>query len=688
MPTRKVEYCRTPLRVGAAWDSTPIMSGDHPPEVVLFRATLDHAGPDRSDAAPDKLDADFDLDDIQASAGEPQPQPEPELEFATELPLAVQQPAQPATSTPAPAAAPVVAAPEPAPEAAPAPTKPAAPSTVRVDVGLLDRMMNLVGELVLARNQILGHTSMVSDPEAAGAVSRLNMITTELQERVMKTRMQPIGNLFSRLPRLVRDLSKKLGKEIELDLMGHDTELDRTLVEAIGDPLTHLVRNALDHGIETPDERMDCGKEAKGTLSIRAYHEGGRVLIEIVDDGGGIDADRVRDKALEKGLISAEEADQLTEPEAIRLLFRPGFSTAEEVSAVSGRGVGLDVVKCNIERIGGSIEVRSERWVGTEFRIELPLTLAIVPALIVRSGAQIYAIPQSALEELVRVGVSGGSAAVEFVSGAPMTRLRGRLLPVVFLDEQLRPELPRFGEGDVSDSVLNMLVLSAGRHRFGLVVDEVLDTHEIVVKPLGAQLQQLPTFAGATIMGDGTVALIIDVVGVAQLAGVFRDGRHLDARNLDDESVGGPSESLLALAPDRGKGQAAVPLSSVARLEELEESRVERSGSRELLQYRGGLLPLLRLSEWLPGTFTGGDPGSRKRLVVCTDGRRTAGIVVEGGVDIIEQTIEVERSEEQRRGVLRAVVLDDKLTEVLDVAALLEAADPGADGDVSLSNWA
>lgn len=564
-------------------------------------------------------------------------------------------------------------------------SKPAAPSTVRVDVGLLDRMMNLVGELVLARNEILGQASMLSEPEAASAVARLNTITTELQERVMKTRMQPIANLFSRIPRLVRDLSKSLGKQVELEVSGHDTELDRTLIEAIGDPLTHLVRNALDHGLETPDEREDCGKEATGTLSIRAYHQGGRVHLEIVDDGGGINADRVRAKALEKGLITGDEAASLTDQEAVRLLFRPGFSTAEEVSAVSGRGVGLDVVRCNIERIGGSIEVRSERWVGTEFRIELPLTLAIVPALIVRSGGQSFAIPQSALEELVRVGVSGGSAAVEWVSGAPMTRLRGRLLPVVFLHEQLHPDRARFGEGDLGDEVLNMLVLSAGRQRFGLVVDEVLDTHEIVVKPMGVQLQQLPTYAGATIMGDGTVALILDVVGVAQLSGVFREGRGEDDLIAADAAVErGPVEALLALAPGRGGGHAAVPLSAVARLEELHEAQVERAGDRELLQYRGGLLPLVRLSDWLPGCAPSGDPNSLKRLVVCTDGARTAGLVVEGGVDIIEQAIEVQRCDEQRHGVVRSVVLADRVTEVLDLAALLEAADPVADGQRSM----
>jgi two-component system chemotaxis sensor kinase CheA len=430
--------------------------------------------------------------------------------FLLQPPPADQSP--PPSRKPAPATALVESAAKPAPER-PAPTPPAsgtaiADSSIRVDVPLLDKLMNLVGELVLARNQIVEYTLIQENPQLIAASQRLNLITSELQEGIMRTRMQPISNIWAKIPRVVRDLAISCGKQIRVEMEGKETELDKSLIEAMKDPLTHLIRNAVDHGIEMPAARQAAGKPEEGCLLMRAYHEGGQVHIEIADNGAGLNPVKLRTKALEKGLITPERASAMSDQDFRRLIFLAGFSTAEKVTNISGRGVGMDVVKTNIEKIGGVIDLESELGRGTTFKIRIPLTLAIVPALIVTSGGERFAIPQVNLLELIRVNEEQRNAAIEYVHSHPVYRLRGKLLPIVYLNQELRLT--------ATARVLNIVVLQAGQHQFGLVVDQINDTQEIVVKPLDKVLQDIPVFAGATIMGDGRVALILDILGIAQ----------------------------------------------------------------------------------------------------------------------------------------------------------------------------
>jgi two-component system chemotaxis sensor kinase CheA len=382
--------------------------------------------------------------------------------------------------------------------------------TIRVGVNVLDKLMTLVGELVLARNQLLQFSNNSGDPGFQAISQRMNLIATELQEEVMKTRMQPIGNIWSKFPRTVRDVAVGCGKEVRIEMEGKETELDKTIIEAIKDPLTHLVRNAVDHGIETPEARVRAGKDPSGRLTLRAFHEGGQVNIEISDDGAGLDVDRIRKKAVERGMITAESAARMQDRDIFNLIFLAGLSSAEKVTNVSGRGVGMDVVKTNVEKIGGTVDVQSAPGRGTTVRVRIPLTLAIIPALIVTCGENRFAIPQVALLELVSLDGRETSGGIETVHGAPVCRLRGRLLPLVYLSRELQ-----LAEMRVSSEVVNVVVLRADDRQFGLVVDGIHDTEEIVVKPLRKQLKSIKTFAGASIMGDGRVALILDVMGLA-----------------------------------------------------------------------------------------------------------------------------------------------------------------------------
>ena len=469
-------------------------------------------------------------------------------------------------------------------------------TSIRVDVGLLDKLMNLVGELVLARNQIVQFSGAGGDATFLSATQQLNLITSELQEGVMKTRMQPIGNIWNKYPRVVRDLARSCGKQVELVMEGESTELDKTLVEAIKDPLTHLVRNAVDHGIEPPERRAAAGKPATGRLLLRAFHEGGQVNIEVIDDGGGLDADRIRDKAIERAIISPDQAARMSERELFRLVFLPGFSTAPKVTNVSGRGVGMDVVRTNIEKIGGTIDLQGKRGVGTTIKIKIPLTLAIIPALVVASGDHRYAIPQASLVELVRLEGDEARAGVELLYGSPVYRLRGKLLTLVYLAEALGEVPPDPGASEV-----NIVVLAADDRQFGLVVDAVHDTEEIVVKPLGSHFKGTPVFAGATIMGDGRVALILDILGLAKRARVVSVG-HERAR-LDHAApqalVDGEHRQTMLVFRTHDDGRMALPLSRVARLEEFPRRVLERVGHELLVQYRGEIMPVLDLGELL-----------------------------------------------------------------------------------------
>ncbi len=547
-----------------------------------------------------------------------------------------------------------------------------ADTTVRVDVVLLDRVMNLVGELVLARNQIIQFGTTAKDASFVKASQRLNLLTTELQEGVMKTRMQPIGNVWGKFPRVVRDLSHTCGKQVELQMDGAGTELDRTIIEAIKDPLTHAVRNAVDHGIESPIKRRANGKPETGTLLLRAFHEGGQVNIEISDDGGGLDVGRIRTRAVERGLVSPERASAMNDREVMHLIFQPGFSTAEKVTNVSGRGVGMDVVKTNIEKIGGTVDISSHFGHGTTLKIKIPLTLAIIPALIVTSRMQRFAIPQVNLLELVRLEGEQARNGIERLHGTMVYRLRGHLLPLVFLDRAL--ELA----GDPAEKdVVNIVVLQADDRQFGLVVDGINDTEEIVVKPLGKELKGISTFAGATIMGDGRVALILDVLGVAQRAAVVSASRERPTvdKSTHSKGDGDPKETLLLFRVGRA-GRMAIPLSMVARLEEIARGSVEQAGGREVVQYRGAILPLIDLGRELSmDPARGGDPNAPLQVIVYSEQGRSVGFVVEQILDVVEEAISV-RHRVSRTGVVGSVVVQTKVTDLLDVHGVIRRSDP------------
>ena len=539
-----------------------------------------------------------------------------------------------------------------------------ADTTVRVDVRLLDRLMNLVGELVLARNQILQHPALREEAGTHGASQRLDMITSELQEGVMKTRMQPIGSVWAKFPRVVRDLAITCGKQVRLETEGAETELDRTILEAIKDPLTHLVRNAIDHGIEPRDRRLAAGKGPTGTLTLRAYHEGGKVILEINDDGGGINTDKVKARALERGLITPERAAAMSEHDLQNLIFLPGFSTAETISNVSGRGVGMDVVKTNIEKIGGSIDLQSRMGQGTSIKIRIPLTLAIVPALIVTSRGERYAIPQVNVLELVGLDAAQAGRDIEHIHNVPVYRLRGNVLPLVYLQQVLGQK------ASMTPNAATIVVVQADDRQFGLVVDSVRDTQEIVVKPLGPELKSIPAYAGATIMGDGHVALIVDVPGIAQLAGLTSDAGLMrlsgaaQNRGAVDETA--DRHSLLQFEA-RGGGCYAVPLDAVARLEEIDPQRIEVTGGQQVIQYRGGLLPLVRLDQQHAAA-----PAALP-VIVCSQGDQHAGFVVERVLDIVEQAVELER-EFHGGDLVGTAVVAGRVTDLFDMAAAGRAA--------------
>ncbi|ABL83104.1 MULTISPECIES: chemotaxis protein CheW [unclassified Nocardioides] len=552
-----------------------------------------------------------------------------------------------------------------------------AESSIRVDVELLDTLMRLVGELVLTRNQIVRQAGDQDDLDLTRSAQRLNLIATELQEGVMKTRMQPIDHLWSKLPRVVRDLGAACGKSVTLAMVGRETELDRSLLESVKDPLTHLVRNAVDHGLEDPAGRIAAGKPAEGVLTLRAYHEGGQVVVEVCDDGAGIDADRIAEKALASGLRTTAQLAQMSPADILQLIFLPGFSTAQSVTNVSGRGVGMDVVKTNIEAIGGTIEVESVVGRGTTCRLRIPLTLAIVPALTVECAGDRYAIPQVSLLELVALDADRAATAVEDVNGASVYRLRGALLPLVRLTDVLGVE------SDRSDGHVLIAVLQAEGKRFGLVIDRVLSTEEIVVKPLTSRLKSLGTYSGATILGDGRVALILDVQALARRA-LTAEALERGAAGTAAEETKTSREHLRMLVAGIGGGRrVAIPLSSVTRLENIAASTVEVVGSREVVQYRGAILPLLRLDRHLGAISE--RAGDDLVVVVYSAGARSVAIVVDEIIDIVDEESEV-HSDIDDHGLVGSTLIRDRIVEVLDVRAAILAADPKfySDSDVEI----
>jgi two-component system chemotaxis sensor kinase CheA len=550
-------------------------------------------------------------------------------------------------------------------------------TAIRVDVGQLDKLMNLVGELVLARNQIVQFTAQAQEPTLLNAAQRINTITTELQESVMKTRMQPIGNVWAKFPRIVHDMAQDLGKQVELVMEGKETDLDRTIIEAIKDPLTHLIRNAVDHGIETPETRRAAGKPDRGTLTLRAYHEGGQVNIEILDNGRGINIPKVKEKAVQRSLVTPDQAAVMSDREVFNLIFLPGFSTAEKVTNVSGRGVGMDVVKTNIEKIGGSVDVLSEAGQGTTLKIKIPLTLAIIPALIVTSGAERFAIPQVSLLELVRLEAEQARKGIEMLYGAPIYRLRGQLLPLAYLNRELKLESPATTSASVpaNDAVVNIVVLQADGRQFGMVVDEINDTEEIVVKPLGKQLKSITCFAGATIMGDGKVALILDVMGLAQHANVIAEVRDRAVTGKAKAAEKVDERQTLLLFNAGQNARMAIPLSMVARLEEFPRSQVEHSGNQEVVQYRGQILPLIQIANYLPNASATPMQADPVQVVVYSEAGRSVGLVVGKINDIVHEVLTVKRNS-SRDGILGSAVVQDKVTDLLDVIGIIHAADP------------
>jgi two-component system chemotaxis sensor kinase CheA len=497
---------------------------------------------------------------------------------------------------------------------------------VRVDVGLLDRLMNLVGELVLARNQVLQLSSVQSDPQLAATTQRLSLITSELQEQVMKTRMQPIANLLNKFPRIVRDLARSCGKKVDLVLDGKETELDRTIIEAVRDPLTHLVRNAVDHGIEAPEERLRLGKPETGVLTISAYHEGGYVNIAVIDDGRGIDTAKLKAKAKSIGLLRDDDLERLSERELLELIFAPGFSTASQVTEVSGRGVGMDVVKTNIEAIGGGVEISSEVGSGTMFKLRIPLTLAIIPALVVETLGERFAIPQISLAELVRIEDGQLASAINFVDDTPVMRRRDRLVPLLDLTEVLELGDPWFRR---EARAINVAILSLEGGSFGLVVDRIIDTQEIVVKPLGSLVSAIPVFSGATIMGDGKVALILDVAGLARQGGLSIDSKQI----MKEESDAGAADGDAVLVVRAGADdRVAIELTEIDRLEQFPSTAIEYLHGRPVVQYRDSIMELTYLAD-LVGAVRLPDSDCLQ-VVVPAGTHQRLGVIIDEIIDI------------------------------------------------------
>jgi two-component system, chemotaxis family, sensor kinase CheA len=673
---------------------------DYPELIERLKGLLD-ASPAGKAAAKSPAKSKAKKVEAQESA-ELSPQSAPEVAHKV-VPEAVARAAAPQKQEASPASPPIEVAAKPSPPKAEGAHPPSGgepretvTDTVRIGVNLLDRLMNLVGELVLARNQLMQFSLRSSDGGLQIVSQRMNLIAAELQEQVMKTRMQPIGNIWSKFPRTVRDLAHSCGKQIRLEMEGQDTELDRTIIEAIKDPLTHLVRNSVDHGIEAPAVRQQSGKDPSGCLRLRAYHEGGQVNIEISDDGGGLNVERIRQKATERGLVTPEQAARLAEGEVFNLIFLPGFSTAEKVTNVSGRGVGMDVVKTNVEKIGGMVDITSKAGRGTTVRVKIPLTLAIIPALIVTCRTERFAIPQVGLTELVRLEADEVAKGIEMVHGVPVHRLRGRLLPLVYLSKELQLDTDG-ADSERKDCAVNIAVLQADERQFGLVVDEINDSEEIVVKPLRRQLKAVKTFAGSTIMGDGRVALILDVLGLAQRASVVTEAREhsLGEKGSVSRDITVEKRRYL-LFEGPGGSRMAMPLDTLARLEELPSTDVEKAGKQWVAQYRGEILPLINLEFALEERrhtrqsvkLRASESEAPLQVLVCNHQGRSVGLVVEQILDIIEDSAEL-KYPASRPGVLYSTVINERVTELIDIPAILHTAGFGsAEGKTALAKSA
>jgi len=616
------------------------------------------------------LDAAPSLASVPAPAA-PEPPPLPDVAL---MPPPVAAPAP----APAPAPRPKAVTPEPSAPPAPSSTGPAAADeTLRVSVSLLETLMNLAGELVLSRNQLRAAVAKKDAQSLSVADQRLNQVTSELQDAIMRTRLQPIGNVFSKFPRVVRDMAGSLHKEIQLDIQGKDVALDRSLIEGLSDPLTHMVRNAVDHGIEKPDDRVRAGKKSAGFLRIEARHEAGQVVVEISDDGKGINPDRVANAALNKGLITAEKLKTMSDQDKVGLIFLPGLSTSEKVTDLSGRGVGMDVVKTNLDRLGGKVEIKSEVGKGSVFRIKLPLTLAIIPSLIVSVGKERFAIPQINVEELLRIRADEVKKRIEVIGGAEVLLLRDRIIPLVHLDQLLG--LAPGGAGAASTAsrgALEVAVVTTGSLQYGLTVNSFHETEEIVVKPLGRHLKGLREYAGATILGDGTVALILDITGVAAKAdftGLSRSARAEEIAAKAEQARLDEAHSLL-LFQNGPNEVCATPLDTVLRVEHITPDRVEMVGNRRTFQYRGASLPLVTLSD-AAQVASLGDCRDLAVIVASVRGREV-GLLGAMPVDVVESKVVIDQSTHRQTGISGSAIIRDKTTLITDVFELVDAVYP------------
>jgi two-component system, chemotaxis family, sensor kinase CheA len=596
---------------------------------------------------------------VVTAAQIPEPEPEPEEEVAPEPVVTPVVEAKPA------------AAPPPKQTAQEAGEPVATNQTIRVTVDVLEDLMTLVSELVLTRNQLLQLARTQENNGFTVPLQRLSHITSDLQEGVMKTRMQPIGNAWNKLPRLVRDLSREMDKKIELTMLGADTELDRQVLELIKDPLTHMVRNSGDHGLESPAERRAAGKPEAGHITLNAFHEGGHIIIEISDDGRGLPLDKIRAKVLANGLATEAELAGMSEAHLQRFIFRAGFSTASVVTAVSGRGVGMDVVKTNIEKIGGTIDLKSAAGVGTTFTIKIPLTLAIVSALIVEAGSERFAIPQISVVELVRAQKEAGrghnepggtETVIERINDTPVLRLRDRLLPLVNLNDLLG-----LGESHNDDSGAYIVVAQVGANSLGIIVDRVFDTEEIVVKPVAPILRHVSMFSGNTILGDGSVIMILDPNGIARGTGIGATGESKAVSSSATDQIRSTDRTAMLLFRAGSEQKLAVPLGLVARLEDIPRDKIEISCGAPVTQYRGKLMPLVPFSSSLD------TEKPRQSVLVFNDGDRSMGLMVDEIVDVVEDRLQIELSG-ARPGLLGTAVVAGHATDVIDTGYWLTQA--------------
>ena len=552
-----------------------------------------------------------------------------------------------------------------------------ASENVRVNISLLENLMSLAGELVLARNQLLQSSEHENMEGMQSAAQEIDLVTSQLQEAIMKTRMQQIGIVFSKFNRIVRDLANSLKKEVELIIEGETVELDKSIIEKIGDPLTHVVRNSMDHGFEMPDERVANGKPSKGTLLIKAYHEAGKVVIDIIDDGAGIDPEKVGNKALEKGLITEAEKERMSEKELCNLIFRPGFSTAEQVTEISGRGVGMDVVLTNLTELSGIIDLTSKKGQGTRLKISIPLTLAIMPSLLVSIKDQPYAVPQVNLLQILRISKEEVGSKIQHIGDSLVTRFMDELIPVVrgvdFLEEDPEPidvGAPSYGFNDA----VQILVVASGEKKFGIIIDLTLDSPEIVVKPLGKHLKSLEIYAGATILGDGSIAPILDVTGilhVLNLDSIYIENSHSETDEHEHETS--DVQNLLIFSNGHDENYA-VPLSSIIRIEKISPDRIEHVGSLRTAEFLGKSTGLFTIDD--AADVEAVDLTKNCSVVLFEMLGKTLGLVVKEIIDSVEVAVEFDEQTYKQPGILGAAYINDHLTLLVDLFGIISTKMP------------